>query len=216
VTTSAPIALSVEDDPPPVVRAIVRDLAACLEDRSFADATRRAAGVVGIRSASTPQAVTLRIADGAISIAHGTAEDAEVTATAELSGGEDAHPRIEGSGKRPELAEWLSRLLEPPAPRWPEAAERFWAVLSRMRGAPDGLLVVDLDGGDRRRFGSEAGSACEIQGSPDGLLSVLTGRVSLMEAAFEGTVYVRGRFPDLSVLSGAGFRIRYGDRAPDG
>jgi hypothetical protein len=216
VTTSAPIALSVEDDPPPVVRAIARDLAACLEDPSFADATRRAAGVVGIRSASTPEAVTLRIADGAISIAHGTTENAEVTATAELSGTEDADPHIEGSGKHPELAEWLSRVLDPPAPRWPDAAERFWAVLSRMRGAPDGLLVIDLDGGDRRRFGSEVGSACEIQGSPDGLVAVFTGRTSVMEAAFEGTVYVRGRFPDLSVLSGAGFQIRYGGRAPDG
>ena len=205
-----------EDDPPPVVRAIARDLAACLEDPSFADATRRAAGVVGIRSASTPEAVTLRIADGAISIAHGTTENAEVTATAELSGSEHDEPRIEGSGKHPELAEWLSRVLDPPAPRWPDAGERFWAVLLRMRGAPDGLLVIDLDGGDRRRFGSEAGSTCEIQGNPDALVAVFTGRASVMEAAFEGTVYVRGRFPDLSVLSGAGFQIRYGGRAPDG
>jgi hypothetical protein len=47
-------------------------------------------------------------------------------------------------------------------------------------------------------------------------VSVFTGRVSLMEAAYDGTVCVRCRFPDLSVLSGAGFEIRYGDGEPDG
>jgi hypothetical protein len=213
---SAAIAVSVEDDPPPVVRAIARDLGACLEDPSFADLTRRVVGVVAIRSASTPEAATLRIADGSVSIAHGKANDAEVTATAELSGSQSADPRIEGSGDRPELAQWLSWVLDPPAPRWPEAAERFWAVLSRMRGAPDALLVVDVDGGDRRRFGAENGAACEIHGTPAGLVTVFTGRATLMEAAFERAVHVRGRFPDLSVLSGAGFEIRYGGRASDG
>lgn len=208
------IAVSVEDDAPPIVAAVARDLAACLEDPAFGEETRLARGVVTARSATTPQAVTLRIADGAVSIAHGAAEDAQVTATAEL-GARDGAPRIEGSDEHPELAEWLSRLLDPPTPAWPEAAERFWEVLSRMPGAPPALLVVDLEGGGERRFGSEGGAACEIHGAPDGLVPVFTGRASMMEAAFEGAVYVRGRFPDLSVLSGAGFAIRYGG-ADDG
>jgi hypothetical protein len=37
-----------------------------------------------------------------------------------------------------------------------------------------------------------------------------------MEAAYDGTVLVRCSFPDLSVLSGAGFRIRYGGVGADG
>lgn len=210
------IALSIEDDAPPAVRAIARDLAACLADPSFADATWRVRGMVRVRSASTPEAVTLRIADGTVSIYHGADDDAEVTATAELSGTGNARPRIEGSGERPELAEWVSRVIVPPTRPWPEAAERFWAVLSRMPGAPEALLVVDIEADAERRFGSEGARACEIHGAPDGLVSVFTGRTSLMEAAFEGTVYMRGRFSDLSVLSGAGFEIRYGGQASDG
>jgi hypothetical protein len=218
-TSSSPkvagIAISIEDDAPPVVRAIARDLAACLEDSSFADATRRTRGVVSVRSASTPQSVTLRVARGAVSLAHGAADDAEVTATAELGGSVDAEPVIETSGARSELAEWLSRLLHPPVPPWTEAAARFWSVLSAMPGAPTALLVVALDDGERR-FGSAHGQACEIHGSINGLLAVLTGRSSLMEAAFDATVYVRGSFPDLSVLSGAGFEIRFGGVPADG
>ena len=39
---------------------------------------------------------------------------------------------------------------------------------------------------------------------------MLGGRTPLVDAAFAGKVFVRGTFPQLSVLSGAGFRIRYG------
>jgi hypothetical protein len=212
----AGIEVAVEEDPPPVVMAIARDLATCLRDAAFADATRRMRGVVSVRSASTPQAATVRIADGAVSVAHGTADDAEVTATAELAGSVDASPLIEGSGERPELAEWASRLLDPPSPPWPDAAEHFWALLSSRPGAPPALRVVDLEQGEERRFGSKEGSPCEIHGSPEGLVALFTGRVSMMDAAFEGTVYTRGRFPDLSVLSGAGFEIRYGGAPTDG
>ena len=101
-------------------------------------------------------------------------------------------------------------------PPWQECGERFWSVLERMSGAPGALLLVNLDDGERRRYGRQHCAAHEIHATTDGLLTVLTGRVSLMEAAFDGTVRVRGTFPDLSVLSGAGFEIRYGDRATGG
>jgi hypothetical protein len=207
--------IEVEHDPRPVVRALARDLAACLEDNDFDAETRGAHGVVAVRSASTPEAATLRIENGRVSISHGADEDADVTATAVLAGSDGA-PRIDGSREHPKLAEWASRLLDPPTPAWPEAAERFWAVLSSKPGAPGAMLAVDLETGKERRFGSDAGSACEVHGPPAGLVSVFTGRVSLMEAAYDGTVCVRCRFPDLSVLSGAGFEIRYGGEPADG
>ena len=84
-----------------------------------------------------------------------------------------------------------------------------------MRGAPEGLLVVNLDTGDERRFGAEGG-AYEIHGPTAGLVAVLTGRARLIDAAYEGIVFIRGSFPELSVLTGAGFAVRYGRDAGDG
>jgi hypothetical protein len=205
--------IEVEEDAPPVVTAIARDLAACLRDRSFAERTDRTRGVVAIRSSDTPEAVTIRIDENAISVLHGVADDFNVVARAHLAGAGEPEPRIEGSDEHPELAEWAARLLEPPAPPWPEAAERFWGVLSGMPGAAAAVVVVDLESGERQRFGADDGPACELHGTPDALVAVLTGRVSAMEAAYDGTILVRCSFPDLSVLSGAGFRIRYGEAA---
>jgi hypothetical protein len=207
----AGIAVSVEDDPLPVVAALANDLTSALTNAAFADATRTASGTVAIRSALTPQAATVRVADGRVELAHGTDGDADVSATIGAAG--DGGAAIDGSG---ELAEWAARLLDPPLPSWQQAAERFWAVLSSRSGAPHALLVVELGSGEQRRFGSEDGSACELHGAADGLVALLTGRTSMIEAAFEGAVQIRGTFPDLSTLSGAGFEIRYGDGAVDG
>jgi hypothetical protein len=204
-----------EEDAPPVVRAIARDLAGCLDDPPFAERTARLGGVVAVRSADTPEAATIRIADGVISISPGVADDADIVATARLAGARDREPGIEGAEQNPELAEWLARVIDPPAPSWPDAAQRFWAVLSELPGAPGALRVVEAESGDERRFGEQGDSACEIHGAADRLVALFTGRVSAMDAAYDGTVRVRCSFPDLSVLSGAGFRIRYG-AIPDG
>jgi hypothetical protein len=200
--------IEVEKDAPPVVRAIARDLAGCLGDPPFAELTARVRGGGAVRSLDTPEAATIRVADGSVSVSHGIADDADVVATARLAGAGGREPRIEGAGRNPELAEWLARLVDPPPPPWPDAAERFWAELSRMPGGPEALRVVEA-GGDERTFGNGS-PACEVHGAADGLVAVFTGRVSALEAAYDGTVRVRCSFPDLSTLSGAGFRVRYG------
>mgnify|MGYP006141104309 CR=1 FL=1 len=46
----------------------------------------------------------------------------------------------------------LDRLLDPPQPPWPEAAARFWSVLSAMPGAPGGLRVVIVDDNAAQRL----------------------------------------------------------------
>jgi hypothetical protein len=96
---------------------------------------------------------------------------------------------------------------------WPEAAERYWAVLSGMPGAPDALRIVDLDAGEDRTLGETGGSVSELQGSPEALLEVLCGREPLIDAAFERKVYIRGTFAELSVLTGACFAVA--DQADD-
>ena len=88
---------------------------------------------------------------------------------------------------------------------WVEAADRYWTVLSKMPGAPAGLRVVELDSGEERVNGD--GPAYEIHGRSEALLDVLSGRTPLIDAAFEGKVFIRGTFAQLSVLTGACFAI---------
>ena len=203
----ADIALKIEDDPPPVVRALANDLTGRLEEPAFAEATKRVRGAVSLRDSRTPQAATIRIDDRGVALSHGFDETADLHATVVLPG--IVEPELEGGEQHPELARWLKALLSAPPPEWPEAGERFWSVLSRMEGAPAALRVVDLETGSDRRYGSPDAPAYEVHGRPDDLAAVFCGRDPVVDAAFEGRIFVRGSFPELSVLAGAGFRVRY-------
>jgi hypothetical protein len=193
------------------VAALATDLEACFEDPEFAATTERLRGTVGLSAAGTPQSATVRLADGEVSLAHGLAADADVTATLARRAAE----ALTGREEHPELAAWVERLCDPPRPDWDDAAARFWSVLSGMRGAPDGLRVVERGGGEERTFGADDGRY-EIEGRAEDLVEVLTGRASLFEAAYEGTVFIRGSFPQVSVLAGAGFALRQPDGAAGG
>ncbi len=206
---TAAVAVRVEDDPPPVVRALANDLRARLRDSAFAEATGRARGTVLVSDEQTPQSATIRIDEQGVLLSHGSAAAADLRASADLRG--SGPPALDGEGEHPALADWLRDLLTAPLPAWPDAAERFWSVLATMAGAPEALVVAESESGEERRYGTPDGRAYELHGSADGLAEVLCGRVPLVDAAFAGKVFVRGSFPQLSVLSGAGFRIRYGD-----
>ena len=200
----------VEDEPTPIVAALANDLDACLGTEDFAEATRRLRGVVGASARGTPQSVTVRLDGGRVALAHGLAPDADVLA---LVPGGEAGPEVEG--RDAELVAWTERLLAPPLPAWDEAAARFWATLEPVRGAPAGLVVVNLDLDEALTFGAEA-EAYELRGRTDGLVAVLTGRLRPLDGAYGGEVFIHGTFRQLSVLTGAGFEIRYGRGADDG
>ena len=111
-----------------------------------------------------------------------------------------------------QLAEWLRDLLTRRARR---LARRGGALLGgarddarRARGAA--RRRAD-EGGEERRYGAPDGRRLRAsrRGQSD-LVEVLCGGTALVDAAFAGKVFVRGSFPQLSVLTGAGFRIRYG------
>jgi hypothetical protein len=204
------IAVSVEAEPTPLVTALAADLGACLADGSFAADTAGLAGAISIRDAETPQAATLTIGEGRVAIVHGADPEADLTAAVRLPLGSGPPGEFEPGEDTPaELARWLESLLTPPLPDWPDAAEAFWSALESMPGSPPALLVVD-ETGQSLRFGAQQGDAYEIHGSTAALVRLLTGRVPLLDAAHGGEVAIRGSFPAISVLTGAGFRVRYG------
>jgi hypothetical protein len=202
--------ISVEPDPPPAVRALANDLAARLSEPAFATLTEGLRGVVSVEDADTPQAVTVNLAADRLELTHGRADDADLRARCAFAGAERDPPELDGGDEHPALAEWALALLQSPAPDWEREAERFWSILSRLTGAPEALLVVERESDAAKRLGATGGRAYEIHGSAAQLAAVLGGRVPLIEAAFDGVVHVRGTFPELSVLTGAGYEARYG------
>jgi len=202
------ITVTTEDDPTPLVLAIRTDLARRLADPEFAALTGELRGTVSIRASATPEAATATIGDGTVGLTHGLSAEAKVVATVDGAG---RQAEISAPATEPEnagLVAWAGALLAP-ASQWTEAAERFWTALEPLPGAPAALLVVNLESGDRRRFGSD-GRAYEIHGSGDGLVALLEGRTSLIEEAFERRIFIRGSFPEISVLSAAAFDVRMG------
>ncbi len=207
------ILLSTEDDPTPLVRALRADLSRRLADPAYAALTGEIAGTVVIRAAATPEAATATIAGGRVSIARGASDEAEVVATVDGAGGR-AHIAAPAEADHPRLAGWVERLLAQSA-SWADAAARFWAALEPLPGAPAALLVVELSSGERRRFGRE-GRAYEIHGRDEDLVALLEGRSALLTEAFERRIFIRGSFPEISVLSAAAFEIRMGGAGDDG
>lgn len=194
------ITISVEDDATPLVLGVASDLRARLQDAGFGERTEGLRGSAAVRSASGETA-TLRLSEEGVSVRHGFDEGAEVRAVADRV--------IEGEGGHPELAGWLREVLDPPGADWRQAGKSFWSVLEGMPGAPAALLVVETESGEQERYGSAEGRAYELHGKPADLVAVLSGRLPLLDAAFEGRAHLRGTFPEISVLSGAGHRLRH-------
>ena len=206
------IQLETEDDPTPLVRALRADLARRLADPEFAKLTREVRGAVAVRQATTPEAATATIDDGEVRLRHGVGEAVKVVAV--LDGGGHAEIPDDAPAESARLVAWLDRLLTR-STSWTEAAERFWSALEAQPGAPAGLLVVELESGERRRFGSD-GRTIELCGSADDLVALLEGRTALIDEAYARRIFIRGSFPDLSVLSAAGFAVRTGAVDGDG
>jgi hypothetical protein len=204
------IQLSIEDDPTPMVLSIRSDLVRRLADPAYAELTAAIRGRATIREAATPEAVTATIADRRVNLAHGAADGVQVVVTIAAAG---RRPVLSADAKanHPELSDWLTRLLAT-SDDWAGAAERFWEALEPLRGAPPALLVVELTSGEERRFGN-AGRAYELHGRAEDLTALLEGRRDLIGEAFERRVFIRGSFPEISVLAAAALAVRTGGRA---
>ena len=211
VPESSEIQLSIEDDPTPMVLSIRSDLVRRLADPAYAELTAAIRGRATIRAPATPEAVTATIADRRVTLAHGVGRRGP--------GRRDPRARRAAGpavGRREGQLPGAVRLADPRCSRrpttGPAAAERFWAALEPLPGAPQALLVAELDSGEQRRFGGE-GRAYEMHGRAEDLTALLEGRA---RADRRGV-----RAPDLHprLVPGdlrarrAGFEVRTGGRA---
>ncbi|MGW5437106.1 hypothetical protein [Nocardia asteroides] len=198
--------IRIEDDASPIVRLIARTIA----DSLRADSSLLPAGLEGaiaIRSHDTPQAATITLADGAISVSSGVFVAPGLDVTVDLN--QFFAPVGEPRGSA-ELIAVATALLSPPLPDWKDAAVSFWDKARAVPGIPDVLVaVVEGPDGVDQVIAGEGETHYIIAGPPDLLAAVFTGAVDLVAALSTGLMGVRGTLSQLSVLVAASWKVRY-------
>lgn len=199
------VQVALEDDASPVVRLLGRTLRDTVR-RDCANDLDGAVGVVVVRSHDTPQVATLALGDGRIEVTGGAAGRPDATLVVDLNA--RFAPTEEPAGDTG-LATRVLLALQPPPPRWREAAAGFWEATRDIPGIPD-VLVVQADGPDgveRDRFG-QGGSTYGIAGPADLLAGVFSGADDLL-ASLAGGVQVQGTLSQLSVMTAASWKVRF-------
>lgn len=200
--------VSVSDDPTPLALLVSRRLA-----RWFADAPTRSGrpgssvGAVIVRSHDTPQVVAVRLDQDGCTVT----DSLPVQVDAELTVDVGSRFSLVGDpqGERDLWSVVVDALHASPAP-WRAEAQRFWDATRDITGIPD-ILVVHArcaDGVEELRVGSGS-SQYVMSGTGDQLAGVFSGIDDLL-AALESGLAVQGTLADLSVMTAASWRVRYG------
>jgi hypothetical protein len=104
---------------------------------------------------------------------------------------------------------FVSELLRPTLPEWRDAARSFWLATGSDVGMPRSLVIENSEvEGDVLQLG-DGMPRYVIHGSPDRLAGVFTGADSFLDEVFAGSLRVRGTLPQLSVMAGASYKVRF-------
>ena len=194
-----------EGEPSPIGLTFANILRRSARDAKLARRMGGTDGTVVFRSATDPQAATLRFGGGRVVVSTGADPDADMTITADLAtlGELDApKPKVTGAAAHLRLALMVAKALEPPLDPWPREAGRFWAFASGRAGVPPGVRFVAIDTGERADFGASP-EACEIHGTAARLQKLCTGGSVLGEEVFAGRLYAVTPLRYLAELTGA-------------
>lgn len=201
------LAVVPEPDATPFVRLLTRTIRSSLRQQPDPLPASSIRGVVVIKSASDAQAATLESTGDLLRIVSGVSADALVVLTVDLERRlEVVEASTEGCD---ELLATITALIRPSLPQWAEAARDFWSVAGADPGMPS-LLVIqnDDDEGDVLELGAGLPRYL-VQGSPDALAGLFTGADSFLDEVYAGNLKVRGTLPQLSVMAGASFKVRF-------
>ncbi|MGY2125680.1 hypothetical protein ACW9HJ_29895 [Nocardia gipuzkoensis] len=202
----APVRIEIDNDATPVVRLLGRTLRDAVRTGHVPEVLDRGTGTVAVRSHDTPQAATVTLCDGAVTVSGGVFAPADATLVVDLEARFALTQDPDGDA---ELAGGVLRALRPPLPPWREAAERFWDLTRGIRGIPDVLVAVAQgpDGPQEARFGSGP-TTYRMVGTPDVLAGVFTGADYLL-TSLESGLRVQGTLSQVSVMTAASWKVRF-------
>ncbi|MFE3960725.1 hypothetical protein ACFXPS_41930 [Nocardia sp. NPDC059091] len=203
------IDIRIEDDASPIVRLIGRTIADAVRANHVDSVSEGLAGTVAVRSHDTPQAATISLSNGVITVSSGVFVEPDVTLTVDLNARftQVGTPVVAADG---DLAATVLALLSPRLPDWRVAAETFWAAARSVPGIPD-VLVAMAEGPDglAELVVGEGDTQYVIVGTQEGLAGIFSGADDLIVALSTGQIGVRGTLSQLSVLIGASWKVRY-------
>lgn len=204
---AAGIDVRIEDDAIPVVRLLARTLRDSARIGHVPAALLGSTGAVAVRSHDTPQAATITLGRDGIDICRGLPAEPDATITVDLNA--RFAPVAAPSGDE-DLAAAVLQALTPPLPDWRAAAHQFWDVTSSLPGMPDVLIAVTEgpDGVEQTVVG-EGATTYLMAGSPDTLAGVFSGADDLVAVLFSGALGIQGTLSQLSVMTGASWKVRY-------
>ncbi|GGN78247.1 hypothetical protein [Nocardia rhizosphaerihabitans] len=202
----APVRVEIDDDATPIVRLLGRTLRDAVRLGHLPEVFDRGIGTVAVRSHNTPQAATVTLCDGAVTVSGGVFAQTDATLVVDLEARFALTQDPDGDA---ELADGVLRALKHPLPSWREAAERFWEVTRGIRGIPDVLVVVAQgpDGPQEARFGSGP-TTYRMVGTPDALAGVFTGADYLL-TSLDADLRVQGTLSQVSVMTAASWKVRF-------
>ncbi|MFC6064016.1 hypothetical protein [Streptomyces ochraceiscleroticus] len=204
---AAAVDVRIEDDASPVVRLIARTLRDAAQAGHAIDALNRSAGTVAIRSHDTPQSATITFGDNGIDVSSGVPAEPDAALTVDLNA--RFAPTADPSGDA-DLAAGVLRALTPPLPGWRDAAQRFWDATRSLPGIPDVLIAVTEgpEGLEQAVLG-DGSTQYLIAGAPETLAGVFSGADDLMAVLSSGALGIQGTLSQLSVMTGASWKVRF-------
>ncbi|MGH3859601.1 hypothetical protein [Actinokineospora sp.] len=205
--TSAEVDVRIEDDASPIVRLIGRTLRDSARAGHALDTLDRATGAVAIRSHDTPQAATISFGEDGIDVSGGVFVEPDAAITVDLNARFALTADPSGDA---DLAGEILRALTPPLPGWRAAAQRFWDETRSLPGIPDVLIAVTEgpEGLEQVVLG-DGPTHYLIAGAPETLAGVFSGADDLIGALFSGALGIQGTLSQLSVMTGASWKVRY-------
>jgi hypothetical protein len=199
--------IAVQDDATPVVRLIARTLHDAAQAAGDGDDPLGGLlGAVAVRSHDTPQAATVTLAAGRVTVTSGVFVEPDASVVVDLNARFALIGEPVGDA---DLAAAVLNLLRPPLPHWRDAAARFWQITREIPGIPD-VLFVEASGPDGSEHGcfGEGATTYGIAGPVDLLAGVFSGADDFLISLAAG-VQVQGTLSQLSVMTAASWKVRF-------
>ncbi|GAB3199115.1 hypothetical protein GCM10027062_14840 [Nocardioides hungaricus] len=194
-----------EADATPLVRLLTRTIRTSLAQQPDVLLAASRPSLLVVQSATDAQAASVELLDDEIRVVNGAREAADATLTVDLA------RRLEifaAEGPR-DVVDLAEVLIRPTLPSWSEAAHDFWRVTGQDVGMPRTLVVQNADLDDDVLALGAGLPRYVVHGTSDALAGLFTGADSFLDAVFAGNLLVQGTLPQLSVMAGASFKVRF-------
>jgi hypothetical protein len=196
-----------EPDATPLVRLLTRTIRTSLHQRPDLVGTFSDHGIVVIKSSADAQVASVEVDDEEIRVISGANPGANAVLTVDLTRRLEV---VEFSAEGHHgLVAMISALIMPALPPWSDAAHEFWRTTGPDAGMPGTLVIQNAEqDGDVLELGAGLPRYI-VSGTPDALAGLFTGADSFLAEVYAGNLKVRGTLPQLSVMAGASFKVRF-------